>query len=176
MKALSLTMILVIGLLLRTNGQGYFEFVLPDGALTHLGSINGPLAGPNIWGQALAGLTQDSLQPVGFSVAHFMGYVVPEEVAVPFGIPSGAGSTVFVQMAAWDGQVWGADFSTVPGSQLGRTDIVLIYLDVPPGPLDQPAWTQSAVVPPVPEPVVLALIALGGAIALSGRFSCRRWR
>ncbi len=159
MKAIIAALVLGSGLSTVSNGQGFFGFTNPNAA-THIGSIDGPLADADIWGQALAGLTPDSLTPVGIPRQHYRGYVVGGDTFVPFSIP-GFPPKVFVQMAAWDGEVWGGDFTKVPSTQIGYTDIVLVQLDVPPGPLLQPNWTQSAIVPLVPEPSTWLLAVLG---------------
>ena len=55
--------------------QGYFIFDNPT-APTHVGSLNGPLAGPGVWGQALVGTTVDSLSPLGIPLEHQANGVV----------------------------------------------------------------------------------------------------
>ncbi len=166
MKALLASVIFGIGVSAGVNGQGFFRCTNPN-APTHIGSINGPLADADIWGQGLAGLTPDSLAPVGVPAQYYRGYLIGIDTFVPFSRP-GFPPSVFVQMAAWDGRVWGLDFTKVPPSQIGYTDIVLVQLDVPPGPLLEPNWTQSVIVPLVPEPAVLPLASLGGALLLFG--------
>ena len=162
MKALLASVLFGIGVSAGVNGQGFFGFANPD-APTHLGSLNGPLADAGIWGQALAGLTPDSLVPVGVPAQHYRGYLIGIDTFVPFSFSFPP--RVFVQMAAWDGRVWGLDFAKVPASQIGYSDIVLVQLDVPPGPLFQPNWTQSAIVPLVPEPYRRVSVAYGSPVA-----------
>src|ERR1051325_8423469 len=85
--------------LLTARGQGIFTFV----NLTHtrIGSIDGPVAGTNIFGQMLAGAAPDSLSPVGVSVPHFSsGAILDGLVEVPgiSGIPPN--NLAYVQMVA----------------------------------------------------------------------------
>jgi hypothetical protein len=143
----------------RVLGQGTFAFYNP-GAPTLLN--NGQTAGPGIWAQALVGLTNDSLTPLGYPVQHRVGGIVyPQSIAVPF---APAYSYVQVQMAVWDGTVWGTSFTSIPPSQLGFTDVVPVFLvqfyDVH---FYSPLFTQAAVLPPVPEPSVSALAMAGMA-------------
>jgi len=148
-------------------GQGFFNFN-NYGAPTHIGSLDGPLAGTNIYAQALVGLTADHLVPVGPYTWRLPGGVVfGRTIIVPFAPPY---SLVQVQLAAWDATLWGANFSAVPTDQLGFTDVVPVLLEVlggPPG--NRPYFTQSAIVP-IPEPSALAFVLLvGSALALRGR-------
>ena len=158
--------------LIGLNGrpQGLFDFDNTY-ALTHIGSINGPLAGPGIWAQMLAGASPDSLAPAGMPAEHLdilgvpSGRVVGAAVFVP-GVPGC--QTAFVEMLAWDGSRWGTVLSGVPKSQLGMTDIVPVVLAEPNGPGSHPLaphFTQSAVVP-VPEPSTLAVAAVAGVAVL----------
>jgi len=163
MKRFLLLLVLLPWLPLPGNSQGNFELSTRT-ARTRIGSINGPLAGRGIWGQALAGLTADSLTPVGFPSEHYTnGWVVGETIIVPF---ADANTTVLVQMAAWDGRVWGTAFAGVPSNQLGFTDIVPVLLATPLGLGEIPQFTSPAVVPLVPEPSAAALVLLGGAALL----------
>ena len=154
-------------------GQGWFEFNNP-GAPTHIGTADGPLAGPGIWAHMLAGPTADSLTPVGMSAEHWgRGRVSGSIVQVP-GIPEY--SIAMVQMVVWDGQIWGTSLAGVPLNQLGRTDTVAVMLDTPPpGLVNRPYFTQSAIVPLIPEPSLSSLGALAGAL-LVGLRSRWRWR
>ncbi len=166
MKKLSILVLCALSFCVQARSQGFFAFD-SDSAPTRLGSLDGPLAGPGIWAQALVGLTPDSLAPLGVPTEHFgYGEIHPQRVDVPFGNPDPRyqWGSVFVQLAAWDGRVWGTDFSQVPPSQLGHTDTVVVGLDFPPGGGYTCDFTQPAVVPVVPEPSVLALAALGGAL------------
>jgi hypothetical protein len=163
-------LIVAIALLtsIRARPQGYFDF---DNAyaLTHIGSINGPLAGTGIWAQMLAGTNEDGLGPVGMPAEHFdilgvpSGRVTGGSVAVPGTVP---GQTAYVEMLAWDGTRWGKALSGVPKDQLGMTDVVAVGLAGlfgPPPPL--PHFTQSAIVP-IPEPSVLGIGIMGCLFAL----------
>lgn len=154
-------------------GQGMFVFANggAGGALTRIGSIDGPLAGSAFWAQMLAGETANSLTPVGVSRPHsdgeFAGAVAPSLVEVPGSPPF---TTVYMQMLAWDSRLWGTSLANVPLEWLGRTDIVTVELRPstgipPPPPIIPPRFTQPAVVP-IPEPSILALTALGGFFLL----------
>ncbi len=155
-------------LMAQVRGQGYFAF-FNGGAPTHLGSIDGPIAGTGIWAQMLAGLTVDSLTPVGTPDQHHPdGYVDGPAIYVPFGRHDpgyGIMGDLFVQMVAWNGTVWGTSLAGVPPNQLGHTDTVIVQLASGlPEPMWSPLFNQSAVVPMVPEPSVPVLAALGTGI------------
>ena len=145
--------------------QGAFNFSSFD-ARTHVGSLDGPLAGSGIWAQMLAGSGLDSLVTVGLPAEHF------DIAGVPTGIVFGGfvtvpgidpGETAYVKMLAWDGNRWGTVFSMVPADQFGMTDIVPVVLEDPNfGTLPPtPHFTQPAIVP-IPEPGILALCLSGG--------------
>jgi hypothetical protein len=143
------------------RSQGVFLFFNPDRPTL---LANGQAAGPGIWGQALVGLTNSSLTPVGFPAEHQAnGIILSQTIEVPF---SFFYTYVQVQMAVWDGTIWGTDFASVPPSQLGFTDIVPVLLVQPLDPnYNVPFFTRSAVVPVVPEPsagifTLVAMLAL----------------
>jgi hypothetical protein len=141
--------------------QGIFEFYNPT-AQTRIGSINGPLAGPGFWGQALVGVTADSLSPLGSPLEHSsLGTVGPSDLSVP-GVF--AGERVFVQLAAWNGMAWGTSLANVPTNQIGYTDIVSFLLASPTQPYPVPQFTQPAIIPAIPELSAFSLILFGGAI------------
>jgi hypothetical protein len=175
-KILLPTMALLIGISGRS--QGLFDF---DNAyaLTHIGSINGPLAGPGIWAQMLAGSGPGSLAPVGMPAEHLdiLGLPSGRVVGAAAIVPGIRGcQTAFVEMLAWDGSRWGTVLSGVPKIELGMTDIVPVVLAEPTGPgcpPETPHFTQSAVVP-VPEPYALAIAAMGGLGALLFRAVWKR--
>ncbi len=154
-------LLLLIHSLSTVDAGAQGQFLATNGsAPTHLGSIDGPLAGPGIWGQFLAGTTVDSLMPIGVPLEHTAGLIgIPGTGIVP-GLPCGA--IAQIQVVAWDSTVWGTSLDGVPASQLGRTDIVPVYLSCPPLPRGGPVFTQPAIVPPVPEPSFWTLIVLGG--------------
>jgi hypothetical protein len=164
MRKMSLVAVMALLVALSGRPQGLFDF---DNAyaLTHIGSINGPLAGIGIWAQMLAGASVDGLQPVGKPAEHFDILAVPSgrvkggSVTVPGIVP---GQIAYVEMLAWDGARWGTVLSVVPTDQLGMTDVVPVVLagllGHPPPP---PFFTQSAIVP-VPEPSTLALAVIAG--------------
>ena len=141
-----------------------------DSAPTRFGSLDGPLAGPGIWAQALVGLTLDNLAPLGVPTEHVGdGYIQYEQICPPFANPGGWG-WVYVQLAAWDGRVWGTNFTNVPTNQLGHTETVAVELDNPPGPGYDPQFTQPAVVPPAP----LRFATFTGSLSVSnGLFQLR---
>src|SRR6266404_1254034 len=153
-------------------GQGDFDFS-NRGAPTHIGSLEGPLAGTNILAQMLAGPTADSLTSVGVPFGHLgppnaltnTGLVFGGTVTVPTVPPCG---DAFVKMVVWDGMVWGNKLANVPPDQLGMTDVIRLRnlagafpCDAPP----LPFFTQSAIVP-IPEPSVLVLAFLTGVSLL----------
>src|SRR6266581_1078227 len=107
--------------------QGYFNFSTLGIVRTHIGSIDGPLAGANIWAQMLAGSTPDALAPVAVPAQHLVlpsgptGWVNAGAFTVP-GI--GGFDTAYMEMVVWDGARWGTVLSVVPKDQLGMTDTV----------------------------------------------------
>src|SRR6266480_921679 len=147
-----------------------FEFI-SDSAPTRLGTPDGLLAGAGIWAQALVGLTSDGLMPLGVPIEHTEdGYMLGEQVCPPFANPDTGAGWVYVQLVAWDGRVWGTNFANVPTNQLGRTDIVRLELNVPPGFDMTPNFTQPAVVPPAP----LRFATFTGSLSVSnGLFQLR---
>jgi len=150
---------LVLVMVPRSYAQGMFLFSNIS-APTRLWTIDGPLAGPGIWAQMLAGPGADSLAAIGIPQEHYTnGRVSGDVVAVP-DIP--AMNSAYVQMVAWDGTLWGTNLTGVPADQLGRTDTVTVFLTYPFDPHIAPRFTQPAIVP-IPEPSVLALTVLAGA-------------
>jgi MYXO-CTERM domain-containing protein len=153
---------LLSSIALDVDAQGSFVFNNLS-APTRIGASNGPLAGAGIWGQMLAGSNVNSLFPVGSPAEHFPnGIADGGRVMVP-GIA--AYNYAQVQMVAWDSAFWGTSLAGVPTDQLGRTDIVSVFLTtgVFPDVAFLPQFTQPAIVPPIPEPSVwaLAVLALG---------------
>jgi hypothetical protein len=165
-------LISIVGVLFLTSSQSYSQgriFLSLSLSPTHVGSIDGPRAGPGIWGQFLVGENLNELMPLADSIEHHgNGHFRSFEAIVP-NIPPG--NYAFVQFLAWDGTVWGTDFSLVPENQFGRTDAVLYGLGNGNFPAGVPLFTQSAVVPPVPEPSTWALMVLGLTVlmAVGGR-------
>ncbi len=169
MKRLSILVIIVVLDAADSHAQGLFEFYNIY-APTRIGSTDGPLAGPGIWAQMLAGASPESLAPVGIPVQHY------DRSGLPTGLAFGGGlavpnvppyQTAFVEMLAWDGTRWGTALSGVPREQLGMTDIVPVVLANPDFGLSPlaPRFTQSAIVP-VPEPSTLAIAVILGFGAL----------
>ena len=140
------------------------------GARTRLGSLDGPLAGTNIFGQMLGGPNPSSLQPVGPSFYHHSnGVFSVSRITVP-DVP--ADDYAYVQLLAWDSTFWGTTLANVPADQLGRTDVVTVQLTtgVFPDVTFAPGFTQPAIVPLIPEPSALALAIIGfGVLALRRR-------
>lgn len=177
MKILIQTILLGIAIAPSSHAQG--TFILDNTyAPTRLSAIDGPYAGPGIWGQALGGFTTDSLTPVGPTVEHVTGGLLSfyPTIILPW---ADVAQTIFVQMVAWDGTVWGTNLANVPPTQLGRTDIVPVFLVSPTSPQFFPQFTQPAVVPVVPEPSTVALFGLSGFCLMLFRrrlvdVSCRR--
>ena len=152
------------------NAQGVF-IGSNVSARTRLASLEGPFAGTNIFGQMLGGPTPSSLQPVGPVDYHNNGeFAVPSlQVTVPNVPPY---QLAYVQLLAWDSTFWGTSLAGVPNDQLGRTDIVSVFLTTGtfPDTAYLPAFTQPAIVPPIPEPSSLALAIIGfGLLALRRR-------
>ena len=171
MKPIALLSLCVFLISPAACGQGYFLFSnsYPE-SRTRLGSINGPLAGRGIWAQPLAGLTIDSLAPVGMPAEHYTnGLVYGGVVAVPGNSFDAWG---YVQLLAWDGRLWGTNLTGVPADQFGRTDIVRILFVADDHAIVPLPFTQPAIVP-IPEPSVLALGMLGLGLLLGLR---SRWR
>jgi hypothetical protein len=151
--------LLLLSPLPDAHSQGGFilaNYMVP----TRLGTTDGPLAGPDIWGQALGGFTVDSLLPLGTPIEHDTGGVLS---SFPTIVVSWApiGSIIFVQMAAWNGSLWGTDLANVPLDQRGATDVVQVRLVSPTALHEVPQFTQSAIVPPVPEPTAFTFLACG---------------
>jgi hypothetical protein len=164
MKVL-LILLASFALALAASAQGIFLFQNTS-APTYIGSLDGQLASTNICAQMLAGPTADSLVPVGIARRHGMnGFVGGLVNTVVPNVP--AFTSAYVQMVAWDSLLWGTSLNGVPLDQLGRTDIVTVYLtdggSFPP--TIAPHFNQSAIVP-VPEPAGWALVALAGSAAL----------
>ena len=131
-------------------------------ARTRVGSVDGPFAGTNIVGQMVGGSAPSSLQPVGPIDYHNNGEFAIAYITVP-DVP--VYEYAYVQLLAWDSSLWGTTLANVPAHQLGRTDVVTVFLTtgVFPDVTFLPQFTQSAIVPPIPEPSAWALgiLALG---------------
>jgi len=143
----------------QAYAQGTFYFS-NFRAPTRLWTIDGPPAGRGIWAQMLAGTTVEDLVSIGVPREHLADGVVYGGVVTVPGIPEF--ETAYLQMVAWDGQLWGTNLAGVPTDQLGRTDTVPHDLGGSIMPALSPLFTQPAIVP-IPEPSVLALTVLAGA-------------
>ena len=172
MKRLSTLLLFAAWFPLQTSCQPSF-LVINDDAPTRLDLLDGSFAGPGFWGEALVGLTTNSLSHLGVPTEHRTGGTIqPEGIYVPYDGNPGVSQWgwVYVQLAAWDGRVWGTDFASVPTNQLGRTDTVVVGLNVPPGADYTPQFSQPAVVPPAP----LRFATFTGSLSVSnGLFQLR---
>src|SRR5262245_1830772 len=169
------TKILLLGVLLAMNwdapAQGRIWFYTPS-ARTRLWATNGPLAGPEIWGQLLAGPTSQTLAPVGTPEQHFSGAILGPIIEVPT-VPCSAFG--YAQMMVWDGRLWGTAFENVPPSQLGATDVVSLPFSCFTDPVAAPWFMQPAIVP-IPEPSVVTLGILTAGLLFGNRFARRQLR
>lgn len=164
LKSSSIALSILLMAVQTAWSQGVF-FASTQSARTRLGSLEGAFATTNIYGLFLGGAVPGSLVPIGIAQPHFAnGAFGLGNIPIP-GVP--AYDTAFVQFIAWDVLLWGADWTAVPGDQLGRTDIVPVFLTtgVFPDVTFVPRFTQPAIVP-VPEPSAWALLALGGGAAI----------
>ena len=168
MKTVAVSL-LFFGWILSAFGQGTFWF-WNISARTRIGSVDGLLAGPNIFGQMLVGQTPDSLTPIGMPEAHNGNGLINGGTISVGGI--GGGVTAYLQLVAWDGNRWGSSIESVPAGQFGMTDIVPHILSPPSQASFAPQFTQPAIVP-IPEPSTISLAVLGG---LSLLFFRRRRR
>jgi hypothetical protein len=139
--------------------QGIFEFRIYEP--TRLYSSDGPVAGTNIWGQMLIGRTVESMSAVGVPVRHNGGLVDGGAVAVD-GTPD-IFTEVYGQMVAWDGLLWGGSLANVPPDQLGKTDIVTMYVTQFPLPYGPPPFSVYPIVP-IPEPAVWKFGLMGAGL------------
>ncbi len=113
MKMAIILVLFLVALDTAAQAQGVFDFN-NNFARTRIGSIDGPLAGSGIWAQMLVGPTADNLAPVGVAVEHgspAIGLVDGGIVAVP-GMPPC--TFAYLEMVAWDGQLWGTSLSARP--------------------------------------------------------------
>ena len=129
---------------------------------TRIGSVDGPLAGPEIYGQLLVGPTPNSLEPIWMAISHFQdGTIAAPGLVTVSNVPCESFAIAYVQMVAWDSRLWGTNLAGVPVDQLGRTDVVPHELDCGVDPAySAPQFTMAAIVPiPEPPPWALALLA-----------------
>lgn len=171
MKKLVLSSMLSFVLTISAFSQGQFNFWNPQ-SRTRIGSLDGPYASINIWGQMLVGTSPNTLAPVYVPLTHASGYVGNGGTIVTVaGI--GCFQAAYFQLVAWDGNRWGTDLSAVPQDQLGKTDVVGMALACELYPSYHPSFTQAAVVP-VPEPSVVTLAVAGAGLLLWRRATALR--
>ncbi len=164
MRNISITILWVLLLTETLPGQDTLRFCNYK-TPTRIGAVTGPFAGPDQLAQLLEGATPDSLTPVLQPLPHRDGLPADGFVLCPVVTLEQYfyGERVYVQIAAWDGGLWGAGFEAVPPNQIGRTDVVPVTL-YPSDIALSPPFTRSAIIPPVPEPDILAMCLLGAAI------------
>lgn len=128
------------------------------------------LEGPAYLAQPYAGLSPDSLSPVGIALAfrtgEQAGYVTLQVVEV-FGALGG--TVVYAQLRAWEARA-GSSFeaAVAAGGKYGLSNIVPIEAVMAPGSPSVPVGLQSFCL--VPEPRAGVLLAPGGAaLALAAR-------
>ncbi len=130
---------------------------------TRVGSIDGPLAGPEILGQLFVGLDPDSLfsleAPRHFDRGIYRGLVNTVD-QFPCGPDYDLLYEGYVQLVAWNGALWGDSLDQVPLDQIGMTDIAHQTFFCPPYPVSElRGFTVPAIVPvPEPAPGVLMLV------------------
>jgi len=151
------------------EAQGKF-FYWNYGPPTRVGSNDGHLAGPEIYGQMLVGLTPDSLKPILVAIPHHEGgkFGTGLSTVVPNVPCDNTRVLVFMQMVAWDSRLWGTELAGVPADQLGRTDVVPHTLDCVAQVWYAPRFTMAAIVP-IPEPPTWALALLTAPLLWIGQ-------
>lgn len=159
MQAFIISLILFVPFFGFSQGMFLFSNVR---APTRIGAVDGPLAGPGIWAQMLVGTNSESLTPVALPREHRGNGFVSGFTTIT--VPDIDGGTLaYVQMWAWDGARWGTSLAGVPNDQLGKTDIVPIFLTFSFDPQFAPLFNQSAIVP-IPEPSAFALTVVGAGV------------
>ncbi len=129
---------------------------------TRIGSIDGPLAGPEILGQLFVGLDPDNLFPLEaprhFDRGIYRGLVNTVD-QFPCGPDNNYYQAGYVQLVAWNGALWGASLDQVPPDRVGRTDVAGQAFTCGSFPIFGTGFTVPAVVPiPEPAPGVLMLV------------------
>ncbi len=129
-----------------------------------------PLDGTNYWAQAYVGTSPDSLVPVGspvnFRTGAAAGYISSTIVTVP-GRPGG--TTVWVEMRAWEAGADTYDAALAGGRLYGKSDPIQLTLAEAPTPPNDMVGLKSFSL--VPEPSTMALGLLGAAALLLRRRS-----
>jgi hypothetical protein len=128
-----------------------------------------PLAGADYWAQAYVGTSLDSLAPVGspvnFRTGSNAGYIVSQVVTTPFP----GGTTVFVEMRAWEAGVNSYEAAIAGGKLYGKSDPIQLTVAEAPNPPPDMIGLKSFSL--VPEPSTMALGLLGAAALLLRRRS-----
>ena len=128
-----------------------------------------PLSGADYWAQAYVGTSLDSLAPVGspvnFRTGSNAGYIVSQVVTTPFA----GGTTVFVEMRAWEAGAATYEAAVAGGKLFGKSDpIQLTVAEAPNTPPDMVGLRSFSL---VPEPSTMALGLLGAAALMLRRRS-----
>lgn len=170
-RILRLVVVFALLSIMFVRGQGVINFsnILPGGGdvATRIGDLNGPLVGREYNAQLLAGRNESSLDPVGMPVRHIIeGLFSGGTRSIP-GIM--AGQDAVVQVAAWNGELWGDDFTQVPTENIGFSDTAIVMLDIvnTTRPLPSLRITQPAIVPIIPEPSTMRLMLMAAVLAFA---------
>jgi len=128
-----------------------------------------PLSGADYWAQAYVGLTKESLAPVGspvnFRTGAAAGYISSTIVTTPFA----GGTTVWVEMRAWEAGANSYEAAVAGGKLFGKSDpIQLTVAEAPNTPPDMVGLKSFSL---VPEPSTMALGLLGAAALMLRRRS-----
>ncbi len=128
---------------------------------TRIGSVDGPLAGPEILGQLFVGLDPDHLFPLEpprpFDSGIYAGLVNTVD-QFPCGPDYDLLYEGYVQLVAWNGALWGDSLDQVPLDQIGRTDIAAHEFTCPPYPISALSYFTKPAVVPIPEPALGVLM------------------
>lgn len=175
--------LLLVGILsaLPALGQGTLTFLntatgtgVTGGSPVTDGVGGARLAGTGFWTQLYSSATQTGTYtaigtPVNFRTGAAAGFVNVSTVAVPGGTP---GTSVWIQMRAWEGAA-GSSYESIVAGGVGKAGMSAAIQVGPlggPDPAGGPAFTapnltglQGFAIIPVPEPSTIALGLLGAA-------------